>query len=154
MLSLCCLAFAAGPPPRAAAIDVRGLMSACADGDLDMCRQLDHGDGELSTGSDRLDQRARAFARRSTELGLQQGSAPALRKAYPLIVRDYFAAETISEENRRRWLQPELLPACAQHYSDTWLNERNWWPLDSRGEPDWQLIYVHVLDHYFGYCVH
>jgi hypothetical protein len=133
--------------------DVRGLLSACADGNLAICQQLENSAGR-ETGSKTLDRLAGQFAGRAAGLALEHDGEPRLDAAYPLIVTDYFAAPQVNNADRARWLRPELLSDCAQHYSDTWIHERNWWPMDARAAPDWHLIYLHVLDHYFGYCVH
>lgn len=133
--------------------DERGIISACADGDLTMCEQLELSGGDAVTGNTALDQRARAFAARSDTLGLAEAPAPDLAGAYPLIVADYFQAPTIDEQERRRWYREAILPECAAHYADTWLVRRNWWPVDSDGKVLWHLVYYHVTDHYFGYCL-
>ncbi len=137
----------------ARADDVRGLISACADGDLEVCRQLEHGGGAGGSGSRLLDARARAFATTAATVDLQRNGEPDLARAYPLIVDDYFAAPGIDAAKRQRWYRAADLPACAEHYAGRWLHESHWWPTDAQEQPDWQLIYLHALDHYFGHCV-
>lgn len=131
--------------------DVRGLISACADGNVEVCRQLDRGGAGGGSGSAALDARASAFA--ATAAGsLDRDGEPDLARAYPLIVADYFAAPGIDAAGRARWYRPADLPACAEHYAGRWLLERHWWPTGADGQPDWTLIYLHALDHYFGHC--
>ena len=131
--------------------DVRGLISACADGNVEVCRQLDRGGAQGGSGSATLDARAAAFAATSVS-GLERDGEPDLARAYPLIVADYFSAPSIDARTRTRWYHEAELPACAEHYAARWLQERHWWPTDADGHPDWGLIYLHALDHYFGHC--
>lgn len=139
--------------PSAGADDLRGLISACADGDLAMCRQLEDGRAGAESGSPTLDALAEGFAARAPALGLAAADGvPRLAAAYGEVVADYFAHPRLAEQ-RARWYLEQRIPGCARHYADTWLHERNWWPTDADGGTDWRLVYLHVLDHYFGYCV-
>lgn len=133
--------------------DFTALIAACADGDMEICAQLAGASDNSSEPSSRLDVRAVAFEHRATSLKLDHENTPDLAKAYPLVVRDFFEAETISAEERALFYRPEALPQCAQHYHETWIYDRGWWPVRQDGKPNWRLIYPHILDHYFGYCV-
>ena len=137
----------------AAAANERGIISACADGDLAMCEQLSLSGGDAVTGNSALDRRARAFAVRVREQGFAEQPAPDLAGAYPLVVGDYFDAPTITAAERAQFYHADALADCAAHYADTWLVERNWWPADEAGRVLWHLVYYHVVDHYFGYCL-
>lgn len=133
--------------------DFTALIAACADGDMEICAQLGGLSDRSPEPSSRLDARAVAFQRKAPNLELDRENTPDLAKAYPLVVQDFFSAKTISAEERRLFYRPEALPACAQHYHETWIYDRGWWPVGNNGKPDWRLIYPHILDHYFGYCV-
>jgi hypothetical protein len=147
------VALVIGFAAQARADDVRGLLSACADGDMALCQQLESGRGHES-GSAALDRQAAAFAGRFDLDALTRKGEPDLAAVYPRIVTDYFAAPELSAIKRARWARPDRYADCARHYHEVWIHERNWWPMTATGAPDWQLIYLHVMDHYFGYCVH
>lgn len=132
--------------------ELQALISACADGEMMICDQIN----ELnrpSTPSSPLDAMALAFADRAPSFGIEQDAVPDLGKAYDLIVRDYFTNESISEENRQKWFREAALDNCAQHYHTRWRYEKAWWPVTEENTPDWRTIYPHALDHYFGFCV-
>lgn len=132
---------------------VGSLISACADGQMEICDQislLEHPAEPVSP----LDAMALNFSKQTDQLELEEDKVPDLGKAYPLIIRDYFSNENISEEKRKKWFKEAALENCAQHYHMRWRMEKNWWPVDKNGNPDWRAIYPHVLDHYFGYCVY
>ncbi|GEM_PF-7132157 len=133
--------------------DVSSLISACADGQMEICDQISrvkHPQAPISP----LDAMALAFSKRVPTLDLvDENHRPELDKAYPLIVEDYFSSERISTAEREKWFLKERLVSCSQHYHARWRMEKNWWPVDNEGNPDWRSIYPHVLDHYFGYCV-
>ncbi|MGH6636392.1 MAG: hypothetical protein ACRED0_09775 [Gammaproteobacteria bacterium] len=133
--------------------DFTVLIAACADGNMEICVQLGGSSGSPEPSS-RLDARAVAFQQRAASLKLNDSeNTPDLVKAYPVVVRDFFSAKTISAQERGVFYRPEALPECAQHYHETWIYDRGWWPVGKNGKPDWRLIYPHILDHYFGYCV-
>ncbi|MCC7412568.1 MAG: hypothetical protein IT495_13195 [Gammaproteobacteria bacterium] len=133
--------------------DLRGLISACADGDMQLCRQIDQVGADAGIGSSALDTLASQFAGAvATDVTLVHDGTPDLAAVYPRVIDAYFAAPELADA-RGSWSRPQRIPACAEHYADTWLYERSWWPTDREGRPDWRLIYFHVLDHYFGLCV-
>lgn len=135
-----------------AADNLESLISACADGEMPICDQISQMKQPAQPTS-ALDARAIAFAKRASDLAIEQEQIPDLGKAYPLIVRDYFSSEKISTENRNQWFRESSLETCAAHYHQRWRMENNWWPVNEREDPDWRMIYPHVLDHYFGFCV-
>jgi hypothetical protein len=102
------------------------------------------------TDPDRLSRAAESFAASGME-DLVTDNQPRLKEAYPLVVDHYYAGagpyDALPEP------EPLRIEACATHYADTWLGQRFWWPMDESGAPDWPAIYVHILDHYFGYCL-
>lgn len=132
--------------------ELQSLISACADGDMTICDQINDLQRSEEPASG-LDAMAIAFAKRAPNLGISNGELPDLEKAYDLIVRDYFSSEKISVENRAKWFREKALPSCATHYHTRWRFEKNWWPVKEDNSPDWRTIYPHALDHYFGFCV-
>ena len=77
---------------------------------------------------------------------------PDLQSAYPLVMHDFIQAEINAGYDVA--LKEERLPVCARHYHDHWLFRKLWWPSNEDGQPDWPSIYVYIVDHYYGYCLH
>lgn len=100
----------------------------------------------------RLEARAQAFAAVAEEQDLLDDGLPNLRKAYPLVIRDYAAWDERLPGHEQWQLREGMLEFCADHYHNVWRNERMTWPVTADGEADWFDIYVQVLDHHFGYC--
>ena len=132
---------------------VGSLISACADGQMEICDQINTLEHPAEAVSP-LDAMAMNFAKRSDIPELEEDKVPDLGKAYPLIIRDYFSNKNIAEEKRKKWFKEAALENCSSHYHVRWRMEKNWWPVDKNEDPDWRAIYPHVLDHYFGYCVY
>ena len=76
---------------------------------------------------------------------------PNLEAAYPLVMADYFAG--LAEAGKPETLvATEELESCADHYHNFWINKKLWWP-NNDGKPDWESIYVFIVDHYYGFCL-
>ncbi len=131
---------------------VGALISACSDGQMEICDQISRMEHPLEPVS-ALDAMALSFASRSASMQLDKNKIPNLGKAYPLIVKDYFSNEKITDESRKKWLKTANLEDCGKHYHIEWRIDKNWWPVDNNEDPDWRALYPHALDHYFGYCV-
>lgn len=105
----------------------------------------------MAQQSGNLDQAARDFAERPQLDDLVKDNRPLLDQAYPLVVEDYYQKtgqyEPLPEPEAHQ------VESCANHYADVWLGQKLWWPTDDDGAPDWETIYVHILDHYIGYCL-
>lgn len=146
--ALCLLA----APPAPADSETLALISACADGNMDICQQIG-GQSDDTAAATPLERRAMDFRDRAGTLELLLDElTPDLARGYDLVVRDYFSAESITDVQRERYFRAAALPECAAHYTEVWLHERGWWPTRSDGGPDWMVLYIHMLDHYFGYC--
>lgn len=99
-----------------------------------------------------LDSRVESFSQTLENKQLMlDDKRPNLEAAYPLVMTDYFVGlhhtgklESIVSESR--------LAECAGHYHNFWINKKLWWPNDA-GKPDWESIYVFIVDHYFGFCL-
>lgn len=100
---------------------------------------------------DRLSKAAQAFAASSVIEDLVGDNMPRLEQAYPLVVKDYY--DNTGPYQALPEFDSLAVDECAQHYAGVWLGQRFWWPTDDTGAPDWSMIYVHILDHYFGYCL-
>ena len=123
----------------------------CDKGDQLACQKLESLSKDLVVQK-RLTERSEKFWNDidTTELMLDK-KKPNLRAAYPLVVRDFIAAQNaagVKEEVRE-----ERFPECALHYHDYWINKKLWWPQKEDGTPDWPAIYIYIVDHYYGYCL-
>lgn len=98
-----------------------------------------------------LDQVAEAFAQRPQLDELVKDNRPLLDQAYPLVVEDYY--QHVGQYEPLPKPEAHQVQSCADHYAGVWLGQRLWWPTHEDGTPDWQTIYVHILDHYIGYCL-
>jgi hypothetical protein len=141
-------------PAASSQTALRSLVGGCADGDMNLCQQI----GEVSTEDDEdapgsLEALASAFRRRAPGLGLESNEEPPLEAGYSAVVKDYFESPLVTAEDRERYFLEAELPDCSAHYADVWLHERQWWPTNPKGEAEWKVLYLHVLDHYFGYCL-
>jgi len=157
-LPLCLLsALSAFPLHANAQVGLRALVSGCADQYMDICQQVGNialegtDDSQDAPGS--LEARGTAFRARAEGLGLMRGDPPPLLEGYQAVVRDYFDNPIVNPEQRAEFFLEAELPTCAQHYTDTWFYEREWWPSNRDGNPEWKILYLHMLDHYFGWCV-
>ena len=76
---------------------------------------------------------------------------PNLEGAYPGVMKDHLESEIAAGETLI--LDEVRLPSCAYHYHNHWVNKKLWWPTDDEYKPDWALIYVFIVDHYYGFCL-
>ena len=127
------------------------LKFKCDKGNQQACQQLQ----EIDAGkeeAERLQQRVTVFSKVLAERNLMlDEKRPDLRAAYPLVMGDYINAlhESGSDEVL---VSTARLQQCATHYHEFWINKKLWWPNDD-GKPDWEDIYVFIVDHYYGFCV-
>lgn len=106
--------------------------------------------------SDPVSKLAKTFAERSSSLHIEMDkmdNMPNFMEAYPLVIRDYFSAPRTTPEERSSYLKEEVLGECSKHYNLYWNNSGYQWPMDPEGNPDWEEIYLHMIDHYFAYCL-
>lgn len=129
------------------------LVSACADGEMEICRQLSLASFEQQGPQSPLEARAALFAGDPEQAELVEAMEPDLKGGYGAVVAHYFATPGMAESARERYFLPAALSECGAHYHEVWALERGWWPTDAEDRPVWPLIYMHMLDHYFGYCV-
>lgn len=76
---------------------------------------------------------------------------PDLAAAYPLVMKDYILGLNSAGKTEELVSQAQL-QECARHYHNHWINKKLWWPNDD-GKPNWEDIYVFIVDHYYGYCL-
>ncbi len=123
----------------------------CRKGDERACEKVERIRDER-VQLDSLEKQAVAFQTRSSELGIQTDNVPDLGKAYPLVVNDYFASDAVLDSHGKSELQERLFASCSEHFRHFWINPRRAWPTTTSGDPDWELIYVLIVDHYVGFC--
>lgn len=128
------------------------LMEACSAGNKKACEEIEQMAEANKNQLEKLNQRARFFQSQSSHLAIQGGTIPDLNKAYPIIVKDYFASDAIGPSHRKRGFTERLLNKCSQQFHGVWINQKKEWPTLPSGQPDWSTIYFQVLDHYFRFC--
>ena len=127
------------------------LQRECAAGKQESCERAEQLAVDLEKQK-RLEDRTLEFWKdvNTTELMLDK-KKPDLEGAYPLVIRDYLKME--AEAGDTQTLQEDLLPSCARHYHNHWVNKKMWWPANDDGTPDWPSIYTFIVDHYYGFCL-
>ncbi len=83
---------------------------------------------------------------------MDEDDKPNLKKAYAMVLEDYFKAE-LSEHNKQREINVAFLEFCSSHYHNYWRNKKMIWPVDENDEADWPSIYFFIVEHYYGYCL-
>ena len=110
---------------------------------------------ELKEGlelQEQLQQRSVEFWKKvDTRMLMLDKKRPDLHAAYPLVIRDYIESKRADGINEN--VNESLLPECARHYHNYWINKKLWYPANDDGTPDWPSIYVFIVDHYYGYCL-
>ena len=102
--------------------------------------------------ADRIQLRVAAFSKELEQKHLMlDEKRPDLKAAYPLVMEDYFLALHEAGSTETIVSQPHL-QQCATHYHEYWINKKLWWPNED-GKPNWEDIYVFIVDHYYGFCV-
>lgn len=137
-------------------------LSASAESILEMHQRLCEGGKETSCERAAIMQEADETAKRIESLGeifatkidrqsLENNNKPELATAYPIVMEDYFAAE--SQNGVEPAVPDVFLDLCAQHYHEHWVDRKLVWPTNDSGQPDWATIYYYIVDHYYGYCL-
>lgn len=127
------------------------LKFKCGKGNQEACQRLENIAHDRED-AERLQQRVLVYGKELEQMNLMlDEKRPDLRAAYPLVMRDYFSALHESGSTEELVAQPKL-QQCANHYHEYWLNKKLWWPNED-GKPDWEDIYVFIVDHYFGFCI-
>ncbi len=143
------LLVAANPPQHLTYEDL--LKYKCDNGNQTACSKLIQIE-EDEEQANFLGERVAAF---SVELEnkhlMLDAKRPDLEAAYPLVRDDYFQGLQHAGELDALVPAPRLAQ-CAGHYHNYWINKKLWWP-NNEGKPDWESIYVFIVDHYFGFCL-
>lgn len=144
------LLFVAGAQPHE--FSLQDLMQfKCDRGDQAACDEVEQ-IKEDREDTERLQDRVNVFGQQLQQRNLMlDDRRPDLESAYPLVMNDYFAALRESGEEPQIVSKPQL-QQCAAHYHDHWINRKLWWPNED-GRPDWDDIYVFIVDHYYGFCL-
>ena len=127
------------------------LKYKCNNNNQDACEQLIQLQ-EQKKQAELLDKRVEEFSHTLESKQLMLDSKrPNLEAAYPLVMTDYF--QGLHHIGKLESLVPESkLTECAGHYHNYWINKKLWWP-NMDGKPDWEAIYVFIVDHYYGFCL-
>ena len=123
----------------------------CAAGKQASCEKS----AALKQGEDHagwIDQLGDEFSPELAKNAMEEDGKPDLKKAYELVLADYFQAE-LREHNKERKINDGLLEFCSSHYHNYWRNKKMIWPVNEQQEPDWPAIYFFIVEHYYGYCL-
>lgn len=140
-------------PTRIAAEDfLDRLMERCSKGDTKACSEIDKLREKYTSQIDRLNAQADAFQAEVHSLNIENNNKPDIRKAYPLILYSYMSSNAVEPIHRARGLNPDQINLCARHLHDLYFKHGKEIPSLESGKPDWGIIYLVVIDHYFRYC--
>jgi len=128
------------------------LMERCSKGDTKACSELDKLTEKHKSQIDRQNAQADAFQADSHSLGIETNNKPDIRKAYPIILNRYMSSDAVEPVHRTRGLKPDQINICAKHLHDLYFKHGKEIPSLESGKPDWGIIYLVVIDHYFRYC--
>lgn len=128
------------------------LLKACSEGDQKACVELDRLTEQHRDQINRLNAQAEAFQAEAKTLGLQTGHRPNLEKAYPIILHRYMDAGPVEPIHKKRGLIKQLIPLCAKSFQDLFFVGGKEVPMLSSGEPNWAVIYIQTIEHYFRHC--
>ncbi len=143
------LALAANAPHEYSYADL--LNYKCSNGNEQACERLKQIEIDRQE-SERIARRVEAFGKQLEHKQLMlDDKRPDLKAAYPLVIDDYFA-ELLRSGSTESPVSTPHLQQCATHYHEYWINKKLWWPNED-GKPNWEDIYVFIIDHYYGFCV-
>lgn len=128
------------------------LMERCSTGDTQACSEIDKLAQKYKKQLERLNVQADTFQAEAPSLGIENNKKPDIRKAYPMILKRYMSSDTIEPVHRIRGLKPELVKICSKHLHDLYFIHGKELPLLESGKPDWGIIYLLTIEHYFRFC--
>jgi len=128
------------------------LMERCSKRDTQACNELDKLEEKYKKQLERLNAQADAFQVEAPSLGIENNKTPNIRKAYPIILERYMSSDTIERAHRARGLKPEVVKICSKHLHDLYFIHGKEIPSLESGHPDWGVIYLVAIEHYFRYC--
>jgi hypothetical protein len=150
IISLCISVFT---PTYVAAEDfLDRLMERCSKGDEKACGELNNLTEKHRKQVDRLNSQADAFLAVSASLDIESGDKPNIKKAYPIILKRYMTSDTVEPVHKKSGLKPELVNICADHLHDLYFIHGKQIPKLESGRPDWGMIYLVTIEHYFRFC--
>lgn len=123
----------------------------CNNNNQNACEQLKQLQADKEQAA-LLDERVKKFSHTLEDKQLMLDTKrPNLEAAYPIVMEDYF--QGLHHAGKLESLiSATKLAECAGHYHNHWINKKLWWPNDE-GKPDWESIYVFIVDHYYGFCL-
>jgi len=128
------------------------LMEGCSKGDEKACGELDKLTEKHRKQIDRLNAQADAFQAASASLDIESGDKPNIKKAYPIILQRYLTSDAVEPVHKKRGLNPALVDICANHLNDLYFIHGKQIPKLKSGRPDWGMIYLVTIEHYFRFC--
>jgi len=128
------------------------LMNKCAEGDSEACNEIEMFIEKHKKYLDSINAQADAFQAESSSLDIENNKIPNIIKSYPIILESYMSSESVVPDHKRRGLNPDLITVCSKHLHDLYFVHNKEIPSLESGYPDWAVIYLVTIDHYFRYC--
>jgi len=128
------------------------LMDRCSKGDSLACNEIEMLMEKHKKQIDSINAQADAFQAESSSLVIENNKIPNIIKSYPIILERYMSSKTVEPVHRTRGLNPDLIKVCSSHLHDLYFVHNKEIPSLESGYPDWAVIYLVTIDHYFRYC--
>jgi hypothetical protein len=62
------------------------------------------------------------------------------------------SSESVEPVHKTRGLNPDLIKICSNQLHDLYFVHKKKIPLLESGHPDWAVIYLVTIEHYFRFC--
>ena len=128
------------------------LMERCSMGDKQACSEIGELTEKHKEQSERLNAQADAFQGEAPSLNIEYNKKPDIIKAYPIILKSYMNSDTVEPIHKMMGLKPNLVTICSKHLNDLYFIHGKEIPSLKSGKPDWGIIYLVTIEHYFRYC--
>jgi len=128
------------------------LMESCSNGNDKACNEIDELAEKYKEQIDKLNKQADNFQADSSLLGIENNGKPNITKAYPIILKRYMSSDTVEPIHKQKGVKPELVEICSKRLNELYFIHGKEIPLLESGKPDWGVIYLVVIEHYFRHC--
>ena len=101
---------------------------------------------------ERLNAQADKFRADAPSLSIEENKIPNIQKAYAIILKRYISSKTIEPAHKLRGLDDRIVDICGRHLRDLYFVYGKEIPALQSGHPDWGIIYLVAIEHYFRFC--
>ncbi len=128
------------------------LINRCAEGDSEACNEIEILMKKHEKKIDSINAQADAFQAESSSLDIEINKIPKIKKSYSIILERYMSSESVEPVHKTRGLNPDLIKICSNQLHDLYFVHKKKIPLLESGHPDWAVIYLVTIEHYFRFC--